>query len=132
MTFHLVKVEKSNRYLVKTVDDMVAGKRKGEVFLVDDPYQCALDVIEKCKPYTISHLKCKESDLHSFIHPISGCVIEDGLDYEKRLILIIKKLTVITLPLKINCLLKWHPNTKKFSSESCTRNQRTPKNTWNC
>ena len=64
---------------------MVEGKRKGEVFLVDDPYQCALDVIDKCKPYTISSLKCKDSDVHSFIHPISGCIIEDGGDYEKRL-----------------------------------------------
>mmetsp|Transcript_3712 Transcript_3712/g.5624 ORF Transcript_3712/g.5624 Transcript_3712/m.5624 type:complete len:98 (-) Transcript_3712:477-770(-) len=52
--------------------------------------------------YTISNIKCKDSDLHSFIHPIS---------------------------LKINRLLKWHPNIKKLSSESCTRNQRTPKNT---
>ena len=66
-------------------NDMVEGKRKGEVFLVDDPHQVALDVIEKCKPYTISNIKCKDSDLHSFIHPISGCVIEDGGDYEKRL-----------------------------------------------
>ena len=66
-------------------NDMIEGKKKGEVFLVDDPGQCALDVIEKCKPYTISNIKCKDSDLHSFIHPISGCVIEDGGDYEKRL-----------------------------------------------
>ena len=66
-------------------NDMVEGKRKGEVFLVDDPYQCALDVIDKCKPYTISSIKCKNSDVHSFIHPISGCIIEDGGDYEKRL-----------------------------------------------
>lgn len=66
-------------------NDMIEGKRKGEVFLVDDPQQVALDVMEKCQPYTISNIKCKDADLHSFIHPISGCVIEDGLDYEKRL-----------------------------------------------
>ena len=67
-------------------NDMIEGKRKGEVFLVDDPHQVALDVIEKCQPYTISNIKCKDSDLHSFIHPISGCVIEDGGDYENRLV----------------------------------------------
>ena len=34
---------------------------------------------------TLHNIKCKDSDLHCFVHPISGCVIEDGGDYEKRL-----------------------------------------------
>lgn len=66
-------------------NDMLEGKKKGQVFCVDDPYGCALEVTEKCSPYTISNMKSTGAELTSFVHPISGCVIENGVDYEKRL-----------------------------------------------
>ena len=47
----VLKMPKGEREKEKQkYNDMVAGNRKGEVFLVDDPGQCALDGIDKCKP----------------------------------------------------------------------------------
>jgi hypothetical protein len=64
--------------------DLVSGKiLSGQVYLVDDPYLCALDVIKETK-YNITNMKIKEGQLTAFIHPISGHIIENGGQYHQR------------------------------------------------
>jgi hypothetical protein len=70
---------------IEKYNEVVEGKRNGEVFLVNNIYQCALDVMEKNAPYTISNFKVKDSQISSFIHPVSGKVIENGQYYDQRL-----------------------------------------------
>lgn len=65
--------------------DLIEGKLKDKIFLVDNVYACAVDTMKVLdKKYTISNMKTQGGKIKSFVHPVSLAIIEDGTDYEDR------------------------------------------------
>lgn len=63
---------------------LVHGELEGQVFLVQNVYDCAVHVAN-CTGYMVTSMNIKDGEVKAFIHPTAHYIIEDGDEYINRL-----------------------------------------------